>query len=45
LIGRVTCDGTIVSVGAGPVAPEEEEIDALRLMLPVKSLIELTVTL
>ena len=45
LTGRVTWDGTIVSVGAGPVAPEEEEIAALRPMLPVKSLMVLSVTL
>ncbi len=45
LTGRVTCDGTIVSVGAGPVAPDEEEIAALRPMLPVKSLMVLSVTL
>jgi len=45
LTGRVTCDGTIVNVGAGPVAPEEEEMVALRLMLPVNSLMVLIVTL
>ena len=45
LTGRVTCEGTIFNVGAGPVAPEDDEIAALRLMLPVKSLMVLTVTL
>jgi len=45
LIGRVTCGGTIFNVGVGPVAPEDDEIVALRLILPVKSLMVLTVTL